>query len=121
MHMEKIIDETKQGKALIQKNNTKNKRKLFIESYGCQMNFSDSEVVASILANEGYNTTSKLEEADLVLVNTCSIRDKAEQTVRKRLEKYNAVKLNQNPKMKVGVLGCMAERCLLYTSPSPRD
>ena len=55
------------------------------------MNFSDSEIVASILADQGYNTTNRLEEADLVLVNTCSIRDKAEQTVRKRLEKYNAV------------------------------
>jgi tRNA-2-methylthio-N6-dimethylallyladenosine synthase len=74
------------------------------------MNFSDSEVVASILTNEGYNTTNILEEADLVLVNTCSIRDKAEQTVRKRLEKYNAVKREVNPEMKVGVLGCMAER-----------
>jgi tRNA-2-methylthio-N6-dimethylallyladenosine synthase len=73
------------------------------------MNFSDSEIVASILADEGYNTTQNLEDADLVLVNTCSIRDKAEQTVRKRLEKYNAVK-RINPKMKVGVLGCMAER-----------
>jgi tRNA-2-methylthio-N6-dimethylallyladenosine synthase len=73
------------------------------------MNFSDSEIVASILADQGYNTTQKLEEADLVLVNTCSIRDKAEQTVRKRLEKYNAIK-RINPKMKVGVLGCMAER-----------
>lgn len=73
------------------------------------MNFSDSEIVASILADQGYNTTNLLEEADLVLVNTCSIRDKAEQTIRKRLEKYNAVK-RINPKMKVGVLGCMAER-----------
>ncbi|HBI02204.1 MAG TPA: tRNA (N6-isopentenyl adenosine(37)-C2)-methylthiotransferase MiaB, partial [Flavobacterium sp.] len=78
-------------------------------SYGCQMNFSDSEIVASILYEQGYNTTQNLEEADLVLVNTCSIRDKAEQTVRKRLEKYNAVK-KINPTMKVGVLGCMAER-----------
>jgi tRNA-2-methylthio-N6-dimethylallyladenosine synthase len=73
------------------------------------MNFSDSEVVASILAQNGYNTTQRLEDADLVLVNTCSIRDKAEQTVRKRLETYNAVK-KINPSMKVGVLGCMAER-----------
>ena len=73
------------------------------------MNFSDSEIVASILAENGYNTTQILEEADLVLINTCSIRDKAEQTIRKRLEKYNAVK-RTNPKMKVGVLGCMAER-----------
>ena len=73
------------------------------------MNFSDSEIVASILSENGFNTTQTLEEADLVLVNTCSIRDKAEQTIRKRLEKYNAVK-RTNPKMKVGVLGCMAER-----------
>ena len=108
--MEKIIDENKQGEALVLDQKTGNTRKLFIESYGCQMNFSDSEIVASILANQGYNTTQNLEDADLVLVNTCSIRDKAEQTVRKRLEKYNAVKRSHNPKMKVGVLGCMAER-----------
>ncbi|MPT35181.1 MAG: radical SAM protein, partial [Flavobacterium sp.] len=107
--MEKIIEENKQGTSLVLENKEGNSKKLFIESYGCAMNFSDSEIVASILANEGYNTTQKLEEADLVLVNTCSIRDKAEQTVRKRLEKYNAVK-KINPGMKVGVLGCMAER-----------
>ena len=108
--MEKEIDEQKQGTSLVLEHNKENTKKLFIESYGCAMNFSDSEVVASILTNEGYNTTTILEEADLVLVNTCSIRDKAEQTVRKRLEKYNAVKREVNPKMKVGVLGCMAER-----------
>ncbi|MBW2962398.1 tRNA (N6-isopentenyl adenosine(37)-C2)-methylthiotransferase MiaB [Mesonia aestuariivivens] len=107
--MEKVIDEKKQGTTLAIEPKKDNSRKLFIESYGCQMNFSDSEIVASILAKEGFNTTNKLEDADLVLVNTCSIRDKAEQTVRKRLEKYNAVK-RINPKMKVGVLGCMAER-----------
>ena len=73
------------------------------------MNFSDSEIVASILANEGFNTTLHPEEADLVLINTCSIREKAEQTVRKRLAKFNVVK-RSNPGMKVGVLGCMAER-----------
>ena len=106
---EKIIDENIQGDALVLEPKKENARKLYIESYGCQMNFSDSEIVASILAKEGFNTTQKMEEADLVLVNTCSIRDKAEQTVRKRLEKYNAVK-RENPKMKVGVLGCMAER-----------
>ncbi len=106
---EKIIDENKQGETLILEPKKENGRKLYIESYGCQMNFSDSEIVASILAKEGFNTTQKMEEADLVLVNTCSIRDKAEQTVRKRLEKYNAVK-RENPGMKVGVLGCMAER-----------
>jgi tRNA-2-methylthio-N6-dimethylallyladenosine synthase len=107
--MEKVIDENKQGASLELASVQENSKKLFIESYGCQMNFSDSEIVASILQKEGFNTTSRLEDADLVLVNTCSIRDKAEQTVRKRLEKYNAVK-RQNPKMKVGVLGCMAER-----------
>ncbi|MCK5401815.1 MAG: tRNA (N6-isopentenyl adenosine(37)-C2)-methylthiotransferase MiaB [Flavobacteriaceae bacterium] len=107
--MEKIIDENKQGESLILEAKENNQRKLFIESYGCAMNFSDSEIVASILTNEGFNTTQNLEDADLVLVNTCSIRDKAEQTIRKRLEKYNAVK-KKNPNMKVGVLGCMAER-----------
>jgi len=107
--MEKTIDENKQGNTLVMEPKQENSRKLFIESYGCAMNFSDSEIVASILAKEGFNTTQKLEEADLVLVNTCSIREKAEQTVRKRLEKYNAVK-KINPGMKVGVLGCMAER-----------
>ncbi|WP_277632991.1 tRNA (N6-isopentenyl adenosine(37)-C2)-methylthiotransferase MiaB [Avrilella dinanensis] len=107
--MEKVIEENKQGTSLVLEQKESNTKKLFIESYGCQMNFSDSEIVASILANEGYNTTQNLEEADLVLVNTCSIRDKAEQTVRNRLEQYNAVK-KINPSMKVGVLGCMAER-----------
>ena len=107
--MEKIIDETKQGTSLLKVEATNGSRKLYIESYGCQMNFSDSEIVASILAKEGFNTTQLLEEADLVLINTCSIREKAEQTVRKRLAKFNAVK-KINPGMKVGVLGCMAER-----------
>lgn len=107
--MEKVIDENKQGTSLVLDQKNTNTKKMFIESYGCQMNFSDSEIVASILADQGYNTTQNLEEADLVLVNTCSIRDKAEQTVRKRLEQYNAIK-KINPKMKVGVLGCMAER-----------
>lgn len=107
--MDKNIEESKQGESLVLEHKPQNKKKLFIESYGCAMNFSDSEIVASILSNDGYNTTQILEEADLVLVNTCSIRDKAEQTIRKRLEKYNAVK-RINPKMKVGVLGCMAER-----------
>ncbi len=106
---EKTMDESVQGTTLALEENKQNDRKLYIESYGCQMNFSDSEIVASILAKEGFNTTQELAEADLVLVNTCSIREKAEQTVRKRLEKFNAVK-KVNPKMKVGVLGCMAER-----------
>ena len=108
--MEDTIIESEQGQNLVLDNKPVNSKKLFIESYGCAMNFADSEVVASILLNNGYNTTQILEEADLVLINTCSIRDKAEQTVRKRLEKYNAVKRDINPNMKVGVLGCMAER-----------
>ncbi len=107
--MEKIIDESVQGTTLSLEKQRSNGRKLYIESYGCQMNFSDSEIVASILANEGFDTTQELNEADLVLVNTCSIREKAELTVRKRLEKFNAVKKHR-PHMKVGVLGCMAER-----------
>ncbi len=109
MATENIIEEKKQGQALITDIKTQNTKKLFIESYGCQMNLNDSEIVAAILSDAGFNTTPHLEEADLVLVNTCSIREKAEQTVRKRLEKYNAIK-KINPTMKVGVLGCMAER-----------
>ncbi|SFS59529.1 tRNA (N6-isopentenyl adenosine(37)-C2)-methylthiotransferase MiaB [Lutibacter maritimus] len=109
MSAEKVIEEKKQGQALLTEQKEGNHKKLFIESYGCQMNLNDSEIVAAILSDQGYNTTHLLEEADLVLVNTCSIREKAEQTVRKRLEKYNAVK-KINPTMKVGVLGCMAER-----------
>jgi len=92
-------------------NNYKKKSKtLYIESYGCQMNFSDSEIVASILKKKGITTTNDISTADLVFVNTCSIREKAELTVRKRLEFYNSIKRDQNPKMIVGVLGCMAER-----------
>jgi tRNA-2-methylthio-N6-dimethylallyladenosine synthase len=84
-------------------------RKLYIESYGCQMNFADSEIVASILEKEGFDTTSRIEEADLVFLNTCSIREKAEQTVRHRLLHINGLK-KQKPDLMVGVLGCMAER-----------
>ena len=92
-------------------NNFKKKSKtLYIESYGCQMNFSDSEIVASILKKKGITTTKDISTADLVFVNTCSIREKAEQTVRKRLEFYNSIKRDKNSKMLVGVLGCMAER-----------
>ena len=84
-------------------------KKLYIESYGCQMNFADSEVVASILRTNGYSTTANLEEADLVLLNTCAIRDNAEQKVRHRLSALNKNK-KANPGLKIGVLGCMAER-----------
>ncbi|APG65197.1 tRNA (N6-isopentenyl adenosine(37)-C2)-methylthiotransferase MiaB [Tenacibaculum todarodis] len=108
--IEKVIDERVQGKALTTEHKDGNTKKLFIESYGCQMNMNDSEIVASILSDQGFNTTQILEEADLVLVNTCSIREKAETTVRKRLQKYNRVKKESNKNMKVGVLGCMAER-----------
>lgn len=84
-------------------------RKLYIESYGCQMNFSDSEIVASILSEHGFGTTSKAEEAEVILLNTCSIRDKAEQTVRNRLVHFNALK-KKRPDVTIGILGCMAER-----------
>lgn len=84
-------------------------KKLYIESYGCQMNFADSEVVASILRNDGYSTTSDVVEADLILLNTCAIRDNAEQRVRNRLSILNSNK-KRNPALKIGVLGCMAER-----------
>ena len=84
-------------------------KKMYIESYGCQMNFSDSEIVASILGEAGYVTTRELKKANLVLLNTCSIREKAEQTVRNRLEQFSGIK-KSNPNLKVGVLGCMAER-----------
>lgn len=103
-----MIEESRQGEAVLLGNRIEGK-KLYIESYGCQMNFSDSEIVASILANDGFATTRNVEEADLVLLNTCSIRDKAEQTVRKRLTNFNKLKENR-PEMKIGVLGCMAER-----------
>lgn len=106
---EKYIDETKQGEAYAIAEKPQNSKKLFLESYGCQMNFSDSEIVASILSEQGYNTTLKPEEADLILLNTCSIRQKAEQTVRMRLSQFKNQK-KENPNLTVGVLGCMAER-----------
>jgi tRNA-2-methylthio-N6-dimethylallyladenosine synthase len=105
-------DESRQGEALdidLQLTDLKNNKYFYIESYGCQMNFSDSEIVASILAQHGYSLTSNIFDADLVLLNTCSIREKAEQTVRKRLNSINELK-EQKPSMLVGVLGCMAER-----------
>ncbi|HRO75227.1 MAG TPA: tRNA (N6-isopentenyl adenosine(37)-C2)-methylthiotransferase MiaB [Crocinitomicaceae bacterium] len=84
-------------------------KKIYIESYGCQMNFSDSEVVASIMAKNGYATTDQLEEADVIFMNTCAIRDNAEQRVRNRLGNFNKMK-RENPDLVVGMLGCMAER-----------
>ena len=84
-------------------------KQLYIESYGCQMNFSDSEIVTSILQKEGYHTTASAENADVILLNTCSIREKAEQTVRNRLNHFNGIK-KRKPELTIGVLGCMAER-----------
>ena len=84
-------------------------KKLYIESYGCQMNFADSEIVASILTKDGYTQTSKSDEANLILINTCSIREKAEQTVRTRIKQFKQVK-KENSELTIGILGCMAER-----------
>ena len=105
---DKIIDESRQGEALVLDGNSKGK-KLFLESYGCAMNFSDSEIIASILAEDGYSTTREEKDADLILINTCSIREKAEERVRNRLTNFKSYKKN-NPSLVVGMLGCMAER-----------
>lgn len=116
---EKTIDEARQGEYLMLETDSlstgegrgevKKGRKLLLESYGCQMNFSDSEIVASILAKEGFSTTRDPEEADLVLLNTCAIRDNAEQRIRGRLQYLRSIK-KRKPEMTIGVLGCMAER-----------
>jgi len=109
----KTIDEARQGSVLYRESWTENAapgaRRFYIESYGCQMNFSDSEIVAAILREVGYVPTRHMEESDLILINTCSIREKAEETVRKRLRMFETVK-KQRPGTLVGVLGCMAER-----------
>jgi len=108
---QKTHDEDRQGEtfAPFTVDHTEYRKRFYIESYGCQMNFSDSEIVASILNSEGFGATCNYEEADLVLINTCSIREKAEQTIRKRLTEFKKLKQNK-PGMLVGVLGCMAER-----------
>lgn len=108
---DKVQDEVRQGEAFAPFANDTNvyKKTFYIESYGCQMNFADSEVVASILNKEGFGATRNFEDADLVFINTCSIREKAEQTVRKRLTEFRKIK-NKKPGMLIGVLGCMAER-----------
>jgi tRNA-2-methylthio-N6-dimethylallyladenosine synthase len=108
---DKVQDESRQGEAFapfIEDPNNYKKR-FYIESYGCQMNFADSEIVASILNQQGFGATRNYEEADLVLINTCSIREKAEQTVRKRLTEFKKIK-EKKPGTLIGVLGCMAER-----------
>lgn len=107
----KVHDEKRQGEAYqpFPGEEKAYKKKFYIESYGCQMNFADSEIVASILNEQGFGATRNLEDADLIFLNTCSIREKAEQTVRKRLTEFRKIK-KQKPGMLVGVLGCMAER-----------
>ncbi len=107
----KMHDESRQGEAFasFESDTNEYRKRFYIESYGCQMNFSDSEIVASILNGEGFGATRNFEEADLVLLNTCSIREKAEQTIRKRLTEFKKIK-NNRPGMLIGVLGCMAER-----------
>lgn len=109
----KIIDESRQGEAFyipdIEAVTSTNLKRFYIESYGCQMNFSDSEIVASILADCQFMPTREVEQADLILLNTCSIREKAEETIRKRLRTIDKIKLRK-PGTIVGILGCMAER-----------
>jgi len=107
----KTHDESRQGEALMleQQPEKKNGRKLYIESYGCAMNFSDSEIVASILLDKGFETTNDFKNADVIFINTCSIRENAEVRVRNRLKEFKVAK-SKNPGMVVGVLGCMAER-----------
>src|SRR6201991_2090219 len=107
----KVHNENRQGEAFAPATEIPKAfaKKFYIESYGCQMNFADSEIVASILNDNGFGATRNFEEADLILLNTCSIREKAEQTVRKRLQDLRVVKKN-NPGALIGVLGCMAER-----------
>jgi tRNA-2-methylthio-N6-dimethylallyladenosine synthase len=105
-----IHDESRQGEALmIEKPKQYSGRKLYIESYGCAMNFADSEIVASLMLDMGFETTPLYKEADVIFINTCSIRDNAEQRVRNRLREFSAAK-KKKPGMTIGVLGCMAER-----------
>ncbi len=104
----KVIDESRQGEAISLKTEN-NGKKLYLESYGCQMNFSDSEIVASILIEKGYSTTKNAEESDVILLNTCAIRDNAEQRIRNRLRDFSLLK-KKNPELIVGIMGCMAER-----------
>lgn len=106
-----VHDESRQGEALapFPSDPASHQKKFYIESYGCAMNFADSEIVASILNDSGFGATRNYAEADLIFLNTCSIREKAEQTVRKRLHDFRTVK-KQRPGALIGVLGCMAER-----------
>ena len=110
-HIEKkeIIEENQGKPTVIASTGGETGKKVFIESYGCQMNFSDSEIVASIMHENGYHTTPNIYESDVVLINTCAIRENAEQRVRKRLTEFKSLKKHK-PDLVVGVLGCMAER-----------
>ena len=105
----KEIDEQKQGEVYFKAGDRTGSKHFYIESYGCQMNFSDSEIVGAILGEAGFQPTRNMEIADLILINTCSIREKAEDTVRRRLRIFDQVK-RRRPGTLVGVLGCMAER-----------
>lgn len=107
--MEELLPEELQGSPVLLSSPAAHTRKLYIESYGCQMNFSDSEIVASILTEKGFSTVSDYREADVVLLNTCAIRDNAEQRVRNRLNEFKQIKARR-PSLMVGMLGCMAER-----------
>ena len=113
IHFGSPLEESRQGEVLDmqapEEHIKEERRKLYIESYGCQMNFSDSEIVASILMDQGFETIGDYKEADVVFVNTCSIRENAEQRVRNRLKEFEAAK-QRKPGMIIGVLGCMAER-----------
>ena len=109
-HSDKKIDETRQGEPVVlEAAANANGKKLYLESYGCAMNFADSEIVASILKDKGYSTTRNVEEANVIFINTCSIRDNAEVAARNKLKQFNVLKKNK-PELVIGVLGCMAER-----------
>ena len=105
----KTIDESKQGSAFESLRNKDAEKNFYIESYGCAMNFNDSEIVAAILFDKGYGSTQFIEDANLILINTCSVRDKAEQTIRNRLIHFKNIK-SKNKETLVVIMGCMAER-----------
>lgn len=107
--LNQLLEESRQGEALLLKDEKPQERKLYLESYGCAMNFSDSEIVASIMNGNGFSTTKNIDEADVIFLNTCAIRDNAETRIWTRLRDFKSAKKN-NPDLIVGVLGCMAER-----------
>src|SRR4051812_12586541 len=111
MHFEqnRTIDELRQGEILMKESNGIASRKLYLESYGCAMNFSDSEIVASIMNGAGFTTTNSTDDADVIFLNTCAIRENAELRIWARLKDFKSKK-RHNPDLIIGVLGCMAER-----------